>query len=120
MLINLFENGCISKDLLFHTISLKPTNSNYQRITGNLAKYFDCKSPAYAYPLFKSHKLTEVLRKTHVTEMPVKLLQSAGQFTPSRVTAMIKYILEPVTNKYCGERINKECRDSKHYLENLD
>ena len=121
MLINLFENGCISKDLLFHTTGLKPTNSNYQRITEDLAKYFDCKSPAYAYPLFKTRKLTEeLLRRTHVTEIPVRLLQSAGQITTSRVTAMIEYILEPVAQKYCQEHINEYCRGSKHYLEELD
>ena len=115
MLINLFENGCISKDLLFHTTGLKPTNSNYQRIAGDLAKYFDCESPAYAYPLFKTHELTEeVLRRTHVTEIPVRLLQSGGQITASRVTAMIEYILEPVAKKYCQEHINEYCSDSKH------
>ena len=36
-LINLFENDCISKKLLFRIAGPKPTISDYQRITGDLA-----------------------------------------------------------------------------------
>ena len=86
-----------------------------------MAKYFDCKSLANAYPLFKTLKLTEeVLHRTHVTEIPVRLLQFTGQITTSRVTAMIESILESVAKKYCQEHINEFCRDSEHYLEELD
>ena len=87
--INLFENECISKELLFYTAGLKPANSNDQRITGDLAKSFGCKSPAHTYPLFKMHILSEeVLRRKQVAYISVsRLLQSAGQITTSQVVA---------------------------------
>ena len=57
LIISLFEKGVISKDLLYHSTGHRVKENCYQKVTGELAKYFACSSPAYAYPLFKTHKL---------------------------------------------------------------
>ena len=46
MLIDLFKKWLHFKRFAISHTGLKPTNSNNQRITVDLAKYFGCKSPA--------------------------------------------------------------------------
>ena len=121
LIISLFEKGVISKDLLYHSTGYRVKENCYQKVTGELAKYFACSSPAYAYPLFKTHKLQpDHLLNARITDIPVRLLQSAGHIPTSRFTAMIEYILHPIAVKYCQDGINGYCRDSTHYLLELD
>ena len=121
LIISLFEKGVISKDLLYHSTGYRIKKNCYQKVTGELAKYFACSSPAYAYPLFKTHKLQpDHLLNARITEIPVRLLQSAGHIPTSGFTAMIEYILHPIAVKYCQDGINEYCRDSTHYLLELD
>ena len=60
-------------------IGWKCYNGNYQKISGLVANYFSCNTPAYAYPLFKTHKITAIaLENISICDIPVRLLQSAG------------------------------------------
>ena len=121
LIISLFEKGVISKDLLYHSTGYRVKENCYQKVTGELAKYFACSSPAYAYPLFKTNKLQpDHLLNARITDITVRLLQSAGHIPTSRFTAMIEYILHPIAVKYCQDGINEYCRDGTHYLLELD
>ena len=117
----MFEKGVISKDLLYHSTGHRVKENCYQKVTGELAKYFACSSPAYAYPLFKTHKLRpDHLLNAQITNIIVRLLQSAGHIPTSRFTAMIEYILHSIAVKYCQDGINEYCKNSTHYLLELD
>ena len=121
LIISLFEKGVISKHLLYHSTGYRVKENCYQKVTGELAKYFACSSPAYAYLLFKTHKLQpDHLLNARITDIPARLLQSAGYIPTSRFTAMIEYILHPIAVKYCQDGINENSRDSTHYLLELD
>ena len=73
--------------------------------------------PAYAYTLVKTHKLTnKELYTMAVTEFPVRLLQTAGDITTSRITAFLELPLNPICENVCQNSINEHCRDSKNYL----
>ena len=75
---------------------------------------------AYEYPLFKTHKvLCKRLNHTTIYDIPVRLLQSAGNITTSRVTAFIETILNPISTKFCSLMVDEFCKDSKSYLELL-
>ena len=119
LITSLFEKGVISKNLLYHSTGYRVKENCYQKVTGELAKYFASSSPAYAYPLFKTHKLQpDHLLNAQITGIPVRLLQSAGHIPTSRFTAIIEYILHPIAVKYGQNGINEYCRDSTHYLLN--
>ena len=106
-LISLFETGDISKDLLYHNTRYRVKENCYRKVTGELAKYFAYSSSSYAYPLFKTHKLQpDRLLNAKITDIPVRLLQSAGHIPTSRFTAMIEYVLYPIAVKYCQDGIN--------------
>ena len=63
------------------------------------------------------HKLTEeALKNASITEIPTRLLQSAGSITTSKITAFLGLILQLISVTYCNRQINEFCRDSKHYL----
>ena len=65
-------------------IGWKCYNGNFQKISGLVAKYFACNTPAYAYPLFKTHKiLATALENISIYDIPVRLLQSAGYICTS-------------------------------------
>ena len=118
-LMQLHRINAITDEILFHATGLKydDRNQKYNKITGTLAKHFSDNSPAYAYPLFKTHKSTEeALKNASITEIPTRLLQSAGSITTSRITAFLELILQPISVAYCNRLINEFCRDSKHYL----
>ena len=57
-IIQLHKLNYIDNKLLFHTMGLKCNNNMYHKTSGLTAKYFSCYVLAYAYPLFKTHKLT--------------------------------------------------------------
>ena len=121
LIISLFEKGVILKDLFYHSTGYRVKENRYQKVTGELAKYFACSSPAYAYSLFKAHKLQpDHLLNAQISDIPVRLLQSAGHIPTSRFTAMIEYILHSIAVKYFKDGINELCRDSTHYLLEVD
>ena len=130
---NLHQKGAIDDKLLLHTAGITQVdakksgnagitskNGTYQKVTGTWAKYFMVNDPAYAYPLFKTHKVKpDHLSNTNIYDIPVRLLQSAGNIATSRVTAFIESVLNPISKKYCSMSVDEFCKDSKSYLELL-
>ena len=118
MIVDLHKEDLFDDRLLKHVVGIKCKNDKYSRIPGNIAKNFVCNQPAYAYPLLKTHKLkSDLLDNVDVLNIPVRLLQSAGSITTSRVTAYLETILNPISIKYCNYKLKEYCRDSKSYLE---
>ena len=57
-MIELYRTGAVDDEMLKYTTGIKfYAHKGYQKIAGSTAKYFSCKTPGYAYPLFKTHKL---------------------------------------------------------------
>ena len=99
---------------------MKCKNNAYRKVNGASAKYFRCNTPAYAYPLFKTHKLTpENLLNVDIKEIPVRLLQSAGNISTSRITAFLEFILKPISAEFCKNCPNEFCQDSRQYIGDL-
>ena len=105
-IVNLHKCCFIDDDLLKHISGIKKYDTaykrisdpeqrgNYRKIPGPIAKHFACNQPAYAYPLFKTHKISpNDLQDISVFEIPVRLLQSAGFITTSRFTAYQEFLL---------------------------
>ena len=89
----------------------------YQKIPGLVAKFFSSNYPGFAYPPFKTHKLTpDALSNVLVFDIPICVLQSAGNITTSKITAFLEHIFQPISIKFCQFKINEYCRDSKQYL----
>ena len=57
MIIKLHKFNAIDDLMLKHVIGMKCISGKYSKIPGAIAKIFLCNEPAYAYPLFKTHKL---------------------------------------------------------------
>ena len=77
MVENLHGLGLQQDDeMLKHVIGKKLYGTEYHRISGSIAKYFACNIPAYAYPLFKTHKLRSVnaLQRASAVDSPIRLL----------------------------------------------
>ena len=55
-----------------------------------------------------------------VTEFPIRLLQSAADITISRTSALLKLLLNPISEIFCENFINEHCRDSISYLLELE
>ena len=99
---------------------MKCKNNVYRKVNGASAKYFRCNTPAYAYPLFKTHKLTpENLLNVDIKEIPVRLLQSAGNISTSRITAFLEFIPKPISAEFCKNCPNEFCQDSRQYIGDL-
>jgi len=93
----------------------------YQKIPGPIDKFFSSNKLAYAYPLFKTHKQQpNMLKNVSVFDIPVRLLQSAGDITTSKIIALLEHILQPISVKFCSTEVDKYCRDSKQYLQEPD
>lgn len=96
ILKKLHAAGVINEEFLLHTVGIKFENGFYRHISGPSAKYFSVSNTAYAYPLFKTHKLLEEqLRTVEAIDIPTRFLQAAGQITTSRVTAFLEYDSSP-------------------------
>ena len=120
LIINLHKIGVIDDVFLKHIIGVKKYGRKYPKIPGVIAKHFTCNQPAYAYPLFKTHKLDpNVLQTTPILDIPLRLLQSAGTITTSRITAFFEHLLSPISVIFCKYKFEEYCRDSKDYLESL-
>ena len=61
---NLHRGEAIVDNMLFHVTGLKEREHKYHKCSGNSAKYFSDFVTAYAYPIFKTHKLDQ--KKTFV------------------------------------------------------
>ena len=119
-LVVLHQEGVCNDKLLYQIARIKIKDGKYTHVIGSIAKYFCCNTPAYAYPLFKTHKLSEdQLQCASIFDIPVRLLQSAGHIPTSRITAFLELILQPVSKTFCQMEINEYCRDSQHYLSEL-
>ena len=67
--------GFIDDEQLYSTSGIKYRNGTYHHVQGLSAKYFCEYLPAYAYPLFKTHKLTTSdLNRCSILDIPVRLL----------------------------------------------
>ena len=120
-IINLHKLKCIDNNILKHTVGIKYKNGIYSKINGTIAKNFHCTEPAYAYPLFKTHKLdkSEIVN-AKIYDIPIRLVQSAGRITTSRVTSFLEMLFKPISINFCKYKINEYCKDSKSYLEELN
>ena len=108
----------IDDQMLKHATGIKYYECNgYQKIPGLVAKFFSSSRPGYAYPLFKTHKLTpDALSNVSVFDIPISLLQSACNITTSKITAFLESIFQPISIKFCQFKISEYCRDSKQYV----
>ena len=102
MVLNLYKNDIIESKLLYATTGYTENKHNKRcRIAGEKAKYFKNLDPGYAYPLFKTHKLSvKEIDTTDATNIPVRLVQSAGNSYLGRVTALLETMLKPISIRY--------------------
>ena len=54
LVVKLHAIGELKDELLLAITGMKCKNNAYRKVNGASAKYFRCKTPAYAYPLFKT------------------------------------------------------------------
>jgi len=119
LMIKLHKLKIVNVCMLSHT-GIKLYEKLYRKVHGAIAKFFRCNTPAYAYPLFKTHKLSvDELLYAEVADIPVRLLQSAGNIPTSRITAFFEVLLKPISVQYCSGSPNEFCKDSRHYIEDL-
>ena len=119
-MIKLHKLKIVNDCMLLHTTGKKLYEKLYRKVPGAIAKFFRWNTPAYAYPLFKTHKLpVEELLYAEVADIPVRLLQSAGNIPTSRITAFLEVLLKPISVQYCSGSLNEFCKDSRHYIEDL-
>ena len=121
ILIKMWENKSIDNDLLYRTSGYKKAPSgNLRKCTGSTAKYFANENCGFIYPLWKTHKLSpEELRHCNITEIPIRVVQAAGNTYLCRYTAFLNHILDVISIRYCKFKVNEYCKDSKSYLEDL-
>nr|CAB3263300.1 uncharacterized protein LOC108950347 [Phallusia mammillata] len=117
----LHAEGAITEKLLYGTVGIKFQNNRYHHTHGCLSKVFCNNNTAYAYPLFKTHKLQPALLSSiDAADIQIRLLQSAGNITTSRVTAFLELVLQPISVAYCRSSVDEYCRDTRDYLMQLD
>jgi len=120
ILVNLHIMNVIDDIFLFHTVGMKFNDGVYRKVTGASAKHFRSNDVAYAYPLFKTHKLEpKDLQAVRVENIPVRLLQSAGSMITSQVTAFLEHLLKPISVLYCSVQPVEYCQDSRQYISGL-
>ena len=59
------------------------------------------------------------MQNLSIFDIPTRLLQSAGNITTSKITALLEYFFQPIRIKFCSSKLDEYCRDSKLYLLNL-
>jgi len=120
LMVKLHNLGAVNDELLLHVTGMKCKNNSYRKVNGASAKFFCCNTPAYAYPLFKTHKLSpENLLNVDIKDIPVRLLQSAGNMSTSRITAFLELILKPISTDFCKNCPDEFCQDSRQYIGGL-
>ena len=117
-MIELHKIGIIDDQMLKHATGIKYYECRgYQTNPAPVAKLFSFNRPGYIYPLYKTHKLTpDAFRNVSVFDIPIRLLQSAGNITTSKIMAFLEHIFQPISIRFCQFKINEYCRDSKQYL----
>ena len=104
---------------LKHIFSVKKYAKECCKIPDVIAKHFICNQPAYAYLLYKTHKLDPyALLTTAILDIPIRLLQSVCTITTCRITTFIEHLLSPITVASFSVKLEFEeyCRDSKGFL----
>ena len=121
MIITLYKEDTISKELLYAATGITITEMGHtRRITRIKAKYFANSETGYVYPLLKTHKLEpSEIERCPIDQIPVRLVQSAGHTFLTRITTMLNEILSPISVDYCKTQVNEFCRDSFHYIKEL-
>ena len=121
ILIKMREIKTIFNNLLYRTSDFKQTPSrSLRKCTGNKEKYFANENFRFIYPLWKTYKLSpERLKQCNLTEIPVRVVQSAGNTYHCRFTAFLNHKLDPISIKYWKSKFNEYCKDSKSYLSDL-
>jgi len=120
LVVKLHAIGELKDELLLPITGMKCKNNAYRKVNDASAKYFRCNTPAYAYPLFRTHKLTpENLLNVDNKEIPVPLLQSAKNTSTSRIIAFLEFILKPISAEFCKNCPNKFRQDSRQYIGDL-
>ena len=67
--------------------------------------------------LFKTHKLeNSKISKTRVLDIPVRLVQSAGKITTTKVTIFLELVFKPISTNFCKYNVSEYHKDSKTYL----
>ena len=117
----LHREGFIDDNELRHIVGMKFDEQKryYYRIPGPIAKHFVCNKAAYAYPLFKTHKLDiEALKSTSVDciDIPIRLLQSAGNITTTKITAFLESVLNPISIRFCNYKLRNTAKTAKRIL----
>ena len=112
LMVKLHNLGAVNDEL--QVTGIKCKSNSYRKVNGASAKFFGCNTPAYAYPLFKTHKLSpENLLNVDIKDIPVRLLQSAGNISTSRITAFLELILKPISTDFCKNCPDEFCQDSR-------
>ena len=121
MTLELYYSDDIDTKLLYcATGYIQNKNGKICKITGDQAKYFKNLEPGYTYPLFKTHKLNvQQIESSDIKDIPVRLVQSAGNSYLGRITALLETILKPISQSYCDKGVSEFCKDSEHYLRDL-
>jgi len=110
----------LKDELLLPITGMKCKNNAFRKVNSASAKYFRCNTPACDYPLFKTHHLTpENLLNLDIKEIPVRLLQSAGNISTSRITEFLEFVLKPISADFCKNCPNEFCQDSRQYIGDL-
>ena len=119
MIKDLYYNDAINEELLYQSTGLiKTKTGRIMKMPGPEAKYFDNFDLGYVYVLVKTHKMKpEQLVSCNVHDIPVRLVQAAGQTYLGRITAMLEHLLAPISVSYCKDLVNEYCKDSKSYTE---
>ena len=119
-MIKLHKLKIVNDCMLLHTTGMKLYEKLYRKVPGAIAKFFRCNTPSYAYPIFKTHKLSvEELLHAEVADVPVRLSQSAGNIPTSRITAFLEVLIKPISVQYCNGSPNEFCKDGGRYIEDL-
>ena len=120
----LHQNGVIGNKLLLHATGQYFDEDKHKYMcVRKRAKYFSTGKTklAYAYPLFKTHKLgVEQIETTPILDFPTRLLQAAGNITTTRCTAMLEVILQPLSVEYCKLGVDEYCKDSGQFCRDID
>ena len=99
---------------------IKCKSNSYRKVNGALEKLFCCNTPAYASPLFKTHKMTpDNLSNVDIKDILVRLLQAVGNISTSRITTFLELILQPISADFWRTAHTNFCQDSCQYIGDL-
>ena len=108
-------------ELLLHVIGMKCKNNSYRKVSGALVKIFFIAIHRLTLSRFSEHTRWPqiILLNVDIKEIPVRLLQSAGNISTSHITAFLELILKPISTDFCRNRLYEFCQDSRQYIVDL-